>query len=56
MNEKADDLADRASYLPPDMHFMTFRHEGPAGLAVKPLDLHLVNVGPIPTGPTHGEV
>ena len=28
---------------------------GPAGLAVKPLDLHLVNVGSIPTGPTHGE-
>ena len=27
MNEKADDLADRATYLPPDMHFMTFRHE-----------------------------
>ena len=30
--------------------------EGPACLAVKPLDLHLVNVGSIPTGPTHGEV
>ena len=29
---------------------------GPAGIAVKPLDLHLVNVGSIPTGPTHGEV
>ena len=29
---------------------------GPAGLAVKPLDLHLVNVGSIPTGPMHGEV
>ena len=29
---------------------------GPAGLAVKPLDLHLVNVGSIPTGPAHGEV
>ena len=28
---------------------------GHAGLAVKPLDLHLVNVGSIPTGPTHGE-
>ena len=28
---------------------------GPAGLAVKPLDLHMVNVGSIPTGPTHGE-
>ena len=28
---------------------------GPAGLAVYPLDLHLVNVGSIPTGPTHGE-
>ena len=28
--------------------------EGPAGLAVKPLDLHLVNVGSIP-GPTHGQ-
>ena len=27
MIEKADDLADRATYLPPDMHFMTFRHE-----------------------------
>ena len=30
--------------------------KGPAGLAVKPLDLHMVNVGSIPTGPTHGEV
>ena len=29
--------------------------EGPAGLAVKPLDLHLVHVGSIPTGPTHSE-
>ena len=29
--------------------------KGPACLAVKPLDLHLVNVGSIPTGPTHGE-
>ena len=27
----------------------------PAGLAVQPLDFHLVNVGSIPTGPTHGE-
>ena len=27
----------------------------PACLAVKPLDLHLVTVGSIPTGPTHGE-
>ena len=27
----------------------------PAGLADKPLGLHLVNVGSIPTGPTHGE-
>ena len=27
----------------------------PAGLAVEPLDLCLVNVGSIPTGPTHGE-
>ena len=25
------------------------------GIVVKPLDLHLVNVGSIPTGPTHGE-
>ena len=25
---------------------------GPAGLAVKPLGLHVVNVGSIPTGPT----
>ena len=25
---------------------------GPAGLAVKPLDLHVVSVGSIPTGPT----
>ena len=30
--------------------------KGPACLAVKPLDLHLVNVGSILTGPTHGEV
>ena len=28
---------------------------GPAGLAVKPLGLHLVIVCSIPTGPTHGE-
>ena len=34
---------------------MIFPPQGPAGLAVKPLDLHLVNVGSIPTGPTHGE-
>ena len=25
------------------------------GILVQPLDLHLVNVGSIPTGPTHGE-
>ena len=25
------------------------------GIVVKPLDLHRVNVGSIPTGPTHGE-
>ena len=25
-------------------------------VVVQPLDLHLVNVGSIPTGPTHGEV
>ena len=25
------------------------------GIVVKPLDLHLVNVGSIPSGPTHGE-
>ena len=36
--------------LPKISHF-----PGPAGLAVKPLDLHVVNVGSIPTGPTHGE-
>ena len=29
--------------------------QGPACLAVKPLDLHMVNVASIPTGPTHGE-
>ena len=29
--------------------------QGPAGLAVKPLGLHMVNVGSITTGPTHGE-
>ena len=28
---------------------------GPACLAVKPLHLHLVNVGSIPTAPMHGE-
>ena len=28
---------------------------GPAGLVVKPIDLHLINLGSIPTGPTHGE-
>ena len=28
---------------------------GPACLAVKPLDLHVVNTGSIPTDPTHGE-
>ena len=27
----------------------------PLDLNVQPLDLHLVNVGSIPTGPTHGE-
>ena len=32
-----------------------FFAEGPVGLAVKPLDLHLLNVGSISTGPTHGE-
>ena len=26
------------------------------GIVVQPLDLHLVNVASIPTGPTHGEV
>ena len=25
------------------------------GIVVQPLDLHVVNVGSIPTGPTHGE-
>ena len=30
--------------------------EGPACLEVQPLDLHVVSVGSIPTGPTHGEV
>ena len=25
------------------------------GIVVQPLDLHLVNVGSIPTGPTHSE-
>ena len=25
------------------------------GVVVQPLDLHLVNVGAIPTGPTHGK-
>ena len=25
------------------------------GIVVQPLDLHLVNVGSTPTGPTHGE-
>ena len=25
------------------------------GIVVQPLDLHLVNVGSIPTGPTHGK-
>ena len=29
--------------------------KGPAGLAVKPLGVHLVIVGSIPTAPTHGE-
>ena len=38
----------------PSMIYM--ESQGPACLAVKPLDLHLVNVGSIPTGPTHGEV
>ena len=27
----------------------------PAGIAVQPLDLHLVHVGSVPTAPTHGE-
>ena len=34
----------------------TFIDWGPASLAVKPLNLHLVIVGSIPIGPTHGEV
>ena len=34
----------------------TFEPAGPASIAVQQLDLHLVNVGSIPTGPTHGEV
>ena len=29
---------------------------GLLGIVVQPLDLHLVNVGSIPTGPTHFEV
>ena len=33
----------------------SIRPEGPGGLAVK-LDLHLVNVGSIPSGPMQGEV
>ena len=35
--------------------FLIIQSKGPAGLAVQPLVLHLVNVGSIPTGPTHGE-
>ena len=27
----------------------------PLGIVVQPLDLQMVNVGSIPTGPTHGE-
>ena len=37
-------------------HLDQLVHQGPAGLAVKPLDLHVVHVGSIPAGPTHGEV
>ena len=29
-------------------------HRDLLGIVVQPLDLHLVNVGSIPTGPTHG--
>ena len=43
-------------YLPTTTGWDIFDERGPAGLAVKPLDLHLVNVGSVPTGPTHGEV
>ena len=43
-----------SSYLQANVDFI-FPQKGPAGLAVKLLDLHLVNVGSIPTGPTHGE-
>ena len=38
------------------MHSNILVKERPACLAVIPLDLHVVNVGSIPTGPTHGEV
>ena len=37
------------------MVMMMMTSTGPAGLAVKPLGLHVVHVGSIPTGPTHGE-
>ena len=30
-------------------------HRDLLGIVVQPLDLHLVNVGSNPTGPTHGE-
>ena len=37
------------------MYLLIIYEWGPTGLAVKPLDLHLVKVGSIPTRPTHGE-
>ena len=38
---------------PPSIYRLFYK--GSAGLALKPLDMHLVNVASIPTGPTHGE-
>ena len=46
-----EDLKELAA----DRYRMDYQGAWQAGLAVKPLDLHLVNVGSVPTGPTHGE-
>ena len=47
-------MQSQAAYLldhtGPDTPKRMFIIQGPAGLAVQPLDLHLVNVGSIPTG------
>ena len=60
----SESLLQRADSLQPASHLRTPTIEivgsvpmtrDLLGIVVQPLDLHLVNVGSIPTGPTHGE-